>query len=225
MEMALLTTILENESVSWIGWLLIVTVVLGFGIGMLTKSISTIVKNVKALKKELEKPDYKKQIKCENNITEVLRTVRHTMFADRVLVMQYHNGVYSIANNSLLKLSITHESLDRYTKSTLQSLQGIPSNYLGNWNKEIFESRYVTVPSIKDGNIIPEQRGIIQFLESTGVKSMYLFPIEDSLGHAFGIGLVQYMRTEHELTNEELSWARHRFSGIGALLAGPGKGE
>lgn len=223
MELSILTTLLKHDSIGWIGWLVVIAVVLGFGIGMLTKSMTTIVKNIKDLKKELEKPDYKKQIKCENNITKVMRSLRHELFADRVIVMQYHNGVYSIASNSLLKLSITHESLEKGVRSAMQNFQNIPSNYLGNWNKEIFDSRYITLPSINNEEDTSEQRGITQFLKEDGVQSMYMFPIEDSMGQTFGIGVVQYLRKECELTNKELQWARHRFHGIGALLAGPGE--
>jgi len=224
MDATILATLLRDEHVGWVGWLVIITVVVGFGIGMLTKSIATIIKNVKALKKELDKPDYKKHIKCENNISQVMRVIRHDLLADRVLVIQYHNGVCSIARNSLLKMSVTHESLNRGIKSGMQTFQNIPSNYFGNWNKEIFDSRYVEIPNInaEEADIEPEQRGAVQFLNEVGVKSMYLFPLEDSMGVTFGMGVVQYMHKNHELSTSDLQWVRNRFHGIGSLLAGPG---
>lgn len=223
MELTILNTLLHDDNIGWVGWLVIVTVVVGFGIGMLTKSLATIVKNVKALKEELKKPDYKKHIKCENSITNVMRTIRHDLGSDRVTVIQYHNGVHSIASNSLLKMSTTHESLDKGIKSAMHNFQNIPSNYFGNWNKDIFDSRYVMVPSVGSEEVAPEQRGVIQFLKDSGVKSVYLFPIEDSLGATFGVGVVQYTRKECELTTNELRWAKNRFQGIGALLSGPVK--
>lgn len=208
---------------SWIGWLIMVTIAVGFGIGMLTKSITTIVTNVKALKKELKKPDYKKQIKCENSVSRVMRNIKDELFADRVLVIQYHNGVYSIANNSLLKLSITHEALERGVKSSMQNFQNTPSNYLGNWNKIIFDSRYIAIPSLRSINDSSDERGVIEYLTDNGVQSMYMFPVEDSMGETFGIGVVEYVKKEHYLDSNKLHWTRSRFQGIGALLAGSEK--
>lgn len=222
MEAQLLTTLLLDETMGWVGWLMLISVVVAFGVGMLTKYLVSIAKNVKALKKELSAPDYKKQIKAENNINNVLRTIKHDLVADRVFVLQYHNGVYSIANNSLLKLSMTHESISPGTRSSINTFQNIPSSYFGSWNSDIFDGRYITIPSVEDEKSSSEHRAMVQMLQGGDVKSLYLFPIEDSIGKTFGIGAVEYTRKETELSSEWVHWAKRRFSGIGALLAGPG---
>jgi hypothetical protein len=59
-------------------------------------------------------------------------------------------------------------------------------------------------------------------MKEEGVKSIYMFPLVDSLGFTFGVGMVQYMKDRGTLDKEWALWCKDRFRAIGILLAGTG---
>ena len=224
-EQDIIKTLLQDESFGWIGWLSIVSVVITVALGFVTKAMLQIFKNLKALRAEAATPDYKKQVKCEGNISEIIRTIKNDMHADAVLILQYHNGVYSIANNSLLRLSATHESIQQTSRSYMGIIDGWMANFLGSWNEDIFEGRYVAVEDFETykndiDNSGQSLRGIIQWLENIHCQSIYLFPVQDAYGMTFGIGVVCHTSKQISHEAETLDWAKGRFHAIGALLAG-----
>lgn len=222
-EMAIIQTILNDESVGWIGWTTLLAVAITVALGLITKALLQVVKNVKSIRAETANPDYKKQIKSESNINELLRTIKHDMHADAVLVLQYHNGVHSIANNSLLRISATHESITQMSPSYLATIDGWMANFLGSWNGLIFEGRYIMVENFHEQEFSQDLRGLQQWLEKIHCKSIYLFPIQDAYGATFGIGVVLHTNKQVGHSSEFLSWAKGRFHAIGALLAGGSK--
>lgn len=187
--------------------------------GFTVKAIANVKKIIATIKPE-KQTDYTKQIKREGNIAPLLADIRHNTYADRVCVVQYHNGVHSIANNSLLKVSMTHERVGLNVPSIMNNVQSWPANYLGNINEQIFDFRYIAHPTLKSMAECPDMRGLYDQLKTHGVKSVYCFPIQDAYGKVFGIGVIQYVHKEHDLDSTWLKWTQARFTSIGALLAG-----
>lgn len=222
MEAGLIVEILNNPDYGWLGWASVLVVMLSFVVGFVSKQLITIAKNIAELHKQFKKPavtDYKKQVKCEANISGILRTIKRDLHADTVMIWQYHNGVHSIANNSLLRVSATHESINQNGVSYLGLIDGWMANFLGDWNNELFDGRYIEcarVPELHN----PSLRGLVQYLERSGVKSIYLFPLADVYGAVFGVGVVCYSGKEHVIDSAFLKWAGARFTAIGAMLAG-----
>lgn len=217
-----LELVLKNQETAWIGYLTIIAVVLAGGLfavsGLLVKAIHNFKQISASLKNQ--KKDYTKQIKNESNITPLLSDIRHNTYADRICILQYHNGVHSIANNSLLKVSMTHERLGLNASSIINQVQNWPANYLGKINNEAFNHRYVSHQDIETLLTCPDLRGLYEQVKGSGVKSIYCFPLHDAFGQVFGIGVIQYTRKKHALSSEWLKWAQARFSSIGTLLAG-----
>lgn len=217
-----LELVLKNPETSWIGYLTIIAVVLVGGLFVVSGLLVKAIDNFKQISASLktQKKDYTRQIKNEANITPLLSDIRHNTHADRVCIVQYHNGVHSIANNSLLKASMTHERLGLNVTSVMNSVQNWPANYLGKINDEIFNHRYVAHHDAKALLDCPDLRGLYEQIKSRGVQSIYCFPLHDAFGQVFGIGVVQYTQKKHELNSEWLKWTQARFSSIGTLLAG-----
>ncbi|WP_319557914.1 hypothetical protein [Thiomicrorhabdus sp.] len=222
-EQDLIKTLLQDESYGWIGWTTLVAVVVTVALGFITKALLQVVKNVKSIRAEATKPDYKKQIKCESNINELLRTIKHDMHADAVMILQYHNGVHSIANNSLLRISATHESITQMSPSYLGVVDGWMANFFGNWNNMIFDGRYIAIENFNNEEFDQDLRGLQQWLAKIHCKSIYLFPVQDAYGATFGIGVLCHTTKAVEHSAEFLSLAKGRFHAIGALLAGGSK--
>jgi hypothetical protein len=224
MDATLLQKLLENPSWGWIGWLSLAAIVISVALGLITKALIQVVKNIKAIKSEvISRPDYKKQIKCENNINQIIRTMKHDLRADAVVLMQYHNGVHSIANNSLLRISATHESINANTKSYLPVIDGWMASFLGDFNNELFEGRYIEVKDVNSYEFSASERGFESWLKQAGIRSLYLYPLGDAYGHTFGIGLIIHAAHTVSHSNDMLQWAKGRFIAVGALLAGSGQ--
>lgn len=219
-ETAMLQALLNHDSVGWIGWTVVISVVVTVALGFITKGLFQVIKNVKSIRAEVVKTDYKKQIKCESNINELLRTIKHEMHADAVMVLQYHNGVHSIANNSLLRISATHESITQMSPSYLGVIDSWMANFMGSWNKLIFDGRYIAIEDFSKEELDQDLLGLQQWLAKIHCKSIYLFPVQDAYGATFGIGVICHTSKPVVHSSEFLSWAKGRFNAIGALLAG-----
>ena len=222
-----LKMILDNPDTAWIGYAALVLVLISIALTLISGFLVKIVTNFREVAKQLrpKKPDYKKQIKMEADVSAILRNIRHDLHADRVCILQYHNGVHSIADNSLLKLSMSHESLSLNVRSVMQEVQNWFANSLGSINSEIFDGRYIKHVKVHEMDDEPELRSVSQYLKQNGVKSIYCFPVTDVYGKTFGIGIVQYTRKEYDLDGEWIRWARDRFIAVGTLLAGVEKEE
>jgi hypothetical protein len=216
--------VVKNPQTAWVGYSLIILTLIAITLGTMSGFALKVVTNLKELIKLLQNKetssDYVKQIKNENNIAPLLNDIRIETGADRVVILQYHNGIHSIANNSLLKLSMTHERISMYTSSIMNVVQNWPANYLSSINDEIFNRLCVKYPSIEDMCNTPGLRGAYEQFKDFGIKSMYCFPIADSKGRIFGIGMVQYTGGKYELNDEAMKLVRSLFISIGTLLAG-----
>lgn len=222
MEQVILTELLSSSDYGWLGWLSLLLVAITITLSLISKNVATIISNLKIIQIELGSPvkDYQKQMKNEADVTEILRTIRHDMYADRVLVMQYHNGMHSIVGNHFWKVSATHEALGKGVTSMLNSVQSWPSNYLGEWNAQIFENNYIVVNDKVDLADNPGLRGVCEFLNMYGVDKLLAFPIADSYGKVFGVGMVHITDKSRTPDADMIKWASQRFYAVGALLAG-----
>ena len=218
-----MNAILTNPETAWVGYSLLILVALTVALTIVSGLLVKLVNNIREISKNInfkKATDYKKQIKNEVDVSTILRSLRHDLHADRVCVLQYHNGVHSIADNSLLKVSMSHESLSLNVSSVMNEVQNWFANSLGDINSDIFDGKYIAHYNINEIATQPELRSIYQYLMQKGVKSFYCFPVTDVYGRTFGIGVVQYIRKHHTMDGEWIRWTRDRFVAIGTLLAG-----
>lgn len=219
METIILTEFLSN---SQYGWLLVLIAAGVISTRVILSGLESIVVSLAKLKIAvgINSQDYKKQLKNESDVTAVLKAVREEFAADRVVLMQYHNGVKSVANNHLLKVSASHEVMSSTARSMLTNIQQWPSNFIDSWNPAVFDNDYITVGDnyfIKDNS---EAKGVYEFLYRYGVKRLVVFPVSDPYGAVFGLAMV-HLSGDHVIPSpQRLKWAYARFQAIGALLSG-----
>lgn len=219
METVILTEFLNN---SQYGWLLVLITVGVISTRVILSGLESIIISLGKLKAAvgINSQDYKKQLKYESDVTAVLKAVREEFSADRVVLMQYHNGVKSVANNHLLKVSASHEVVSSTARSMLTDIQQWPSNFIDSWNSAVFENDYITVGDnyfVKDTT---ETKGVYEFLYRYGVERLVIFPVSDPYGAVFGLAMVHLSGGHAIPSSERLKWAYARFQAIGALLAG-----
>lgn len=219
METFIFTVLLENSEYGWILFTLVALVVSAKVIfnGM-ESAAQSLIKLKSAV--SINSQDYKKQLKNEADVTAVLKTVREEFAADRVVLMQYHNGVKSVANNHLLKVSASHEVVSTVARSMLTTIQQWPSNFIDVWNTNVFDNEYVILEEDNFGRSKNDAKGVYEFLSRYGVKRAMVFPVSDPYGAVFGLAMV-HLSGEHNIpSSNKLKWAYSRFQAVGALLAG-----
>jgi|GEM_PF-4642384 len=220
--------IVNNPETAWIGYTLIIITLSTVALATITSFLVKLVSSTKELAKELKiskESDYTGQIKNETNISPLLNDIKNTVNADRVCVVQYHNGTRSITNTSLLKLSMTHEKLSGDATSIMNKVQNWPANYISTVNDKMFNRQYMAIPKIDDLQQISDLRGVYQQLLDFEVKSLYCFPVTDARGKVFGIGLILYTNEECDIDEQKMGWLEEAFANVGTLLAGLGSGK
>lgn len=85
----------------------------------------------------LIKNNYKNYEKIHDKLIEL----RQSINADRITVYQFHNGEYYSTNNSILKVSVTHENCSESVKSYLNEMQNIQPSLFIEFFKEIFDQK------------------------------------------------------------------------------------
>jgi hypothetical protein len=196
-------------------------------VAVVVAKLGEIMKGINAFRAEwakMHKPkkhDYAKQGKMEADVTNHLRVIKHDLQCDRVLIMQLHNGIHSIARVPFLRYSCTHEQLSKGTDSIMQLLQNINANLYGSWNVDVFDGKNICYPKVHDiSTSDPSLAGAEQFIAAHGVQSIYIFPLQDAYGKTYGAGIIEFCREERNLEVEWLKWTHSRFLAIGAILAG-----
>jgi hypothetical protein len=237
MDFQIILALLEHKSLGWITAVILLATLISVAFGIVAKAIVSITKDIGALKKSkqpISPNDYKEQVKEDTAVVEILRTVRHDMNSDRVLILQFHNGIHSIAHNHLLKVSATHEATSPNVPAIITEISGWPTNYLGVWGRDIFENHYLAwdkaeyLKLVKDAETSPNMtedhhnvatlRGIADYLIAHNVEHMWMFPITDARGAVFGMAMVQQVGRKQAIYPEMVKWASQRFHAIGALL-------
>lgn len=165
-----------------------------------------------------KKHDYRPQLRMDVDITNHLRTIKHDLKASRVLIVQLHNGEYSIARVPFMKYSCSHEQLATGVSSMMLQMEKVHASIFASLNMQIMNGDNVCLPDLasavaKD----PTMNTLGQFLQVHGTKSIYFFPLMKTDGEVYGMGVVEYIDL-HDLDVKWVKWAHNRFVQIGALL-------
>lgn len=222
MDKILLEYLMEKGMSASIGVVVALAGIAGL-VAYITKQVRSSISSLAEVRKILksmngEGYDYKPIVFHEIDVTEVLTNIRSTIAADRVLVLQYHNGEKSIASNPFLKLTCTHEILGPSSDSVQRSISAVPMSMFGEWNRIMFKGGTVRLNDFTSLKEEATLRSLYHFLGQHNATSMYVFPVQDAAGRTFGMGLVEHTSRPVDLTEEDLLWAAQRFQQVGALL-------
>lgn len=187
----------------------------------LLNNSATLISLGSRVKKE---EDFDKQIRCAVDVTQSLRSMKHDNFADRVSVIQTHNGDHSITGIDFFKYSITHQSQNEDIYATINDFdKGKPIGVV----LDIIDSlklkkqpwlAYEDVEELKQSSY---SRSFYQsYCKVYGTKSVYIFPLVDVRGYMFGFGMVEYVNKSYSMEPKRLEQMADRFKQIGALLSG-----
>mgnify|MGYP006346543035 CR=1 FL=1 len=137
------------------------------------------------------------------SVNAILDDIRKEYSADRVAVMQYHNGGYYNSGSHKTKVSMTHEVVNQWIGHIAKDMQDIPSAIFTHANSRLLAWEDMTIiydVETWDGN---SDEGVVATYKSIGYKSVYAFAIRKQ-GFLVGKIVVGYL-SQYRLDNDDLS--------------------
>jgi len=109
-------------------------------------------------------------------ITDLMKELLYELDADKVYIMQYHNGGYLLSGLPFLKMSQTFEVVRRGIPPTIKDLQNMPVSLYSIWNQYLCKAQVVMCDDIEQ--IAELDPATYYLMKQHGVKSCYLFRLE-----------------------------------------------
>jgi hypothetical protein len=171
-------------------------VFVGAVLATITPFIVTYIKN--KLHKNKEGKYFVQNTEIRSKINEILIEIRALVGANRVSIIEYHNGIVSTSGLPFNYASMTYESTDFVTKESIMSFQKIPTSPISKLLMSIHNCKnsYLRVgPDYSDNNIV-------LFNKFYGVETSYIFKISDHIKD--GILTVNWVHEDTELDEDEI---------------------
>lgn len=214
----------ESVWVAAITTVLIVLLLLVLVTTLLVKLLDNSFTLIRLSARKKKEEEFDKSIRCAVDITESLRAIKHDNFADRVSVIQTHNGDHSITGIDFFKFSITHQTTEHNIYPTIADFdKGKPIGLVLSIidRLKLKKEPHIAYPSTNACNDSSYCRSFYQsYVIPYGAKSLYIFPLTDVKGYMFGFGMVEYVNQPYTMEDRRIKECEDRFIQIGALLSG-----
>jgi hypothetical protein len=156
-------------------------------------------------------------LKVGEQITNKIETIREDFKADRVWIIQFHNGGHFYpTGKSIAKFSMLYETVSIGANSIQTSFQNIPVNLFSKSINHLLENDAIEIPDFKDDKIATY--GLKYVAEESGCKSGYLFSIKNIDDKFIGIMGIDYTKKKSKLDVEDCSQLRIHANIIGGAL-------
>jgi len=188
-------------------------------IGVLTGVVSAITAVVGMYIKIKYDEKKSKQFNYDPNqhssIVTALDYVMQETEADRVYVLEFHNGEHYFSGRSQQKLSCTYEVVSEGISAECQKLQNIRTSNFHGLIKDIASEKTFKCPQLSEYN---EDIAFKSFLESKGVKSMFARPIKTLNGRILGIIGLEYVKEGRVWSDEAEEFVKKQARVISGYL-------
>jgi len=194
----------------------ITSIVIAFITGVIGPILVIYIKN--RLDNAKPKPDIVLDaLKVGEQITHKIETIREDFKADRVWIIQFHNGGHFYpTGKSIAKFSMLYETVSVGANSIQTSFQNIPVNLFSKSINHLLENDTIEIPDFKDEKIATY--GLKYVAEESGCKSGYLFSIKNIDDKFIGIMGIDYTKKKSKLDVEDCSQLRIHANIIGGAL-------
>lgn len=168
--------------------------------------------------KRLRKNDkLESEIKVCNVVNTKLDSLREEFNADRVWVMQFHNGGhYYPTGKSIQKFSMFYESVEPGCESIKLLFQNIPVSLFSPSANKILTDNVIAVPDFKDDQM--PTYGLKYTAQETGSKSTYIFGIRDINNKLIGMLGVDFTKRKKHLDQDDIQTLELEAAQIGGVL-------
>jgi hypothetical protein len=156
-------------------------------------------------------------IEVNTIITEKLETVRLEASADRIWLLQFHNGGHFYpTGKSIQKFSMVYELSCTDSIPCQTQFQNIPVSLFSKQINNLHKGHIAVVPDTEIDEM--QYHGITSVISSLGIKSTYVFPIYNIKNDFVGIVGVDYDKEKRNLDSVEINDLALEISTIGGVL-------
>jgi len=155
-------------------------------------------------------------IKVNELITAKMESIREDKRADRVWLIQFHNGGHFYpTGKSIQKFSMVYEVLSERAVPYQYQFQNIPVSLFSKSINVLHKGKSILVD---DATTDKQYEGFTTLIPSSGVKSTYIFPIYNIKDNFIGIVGIDYNSNKKALSADELAEISLEISTIGGVL-------
>lgn len=150
-----------------------------------------------------------------NSIVLALEYTMSETQADRVYVLEFHNGEHYFSGRSQQKMSCTYEVIGGGISAECHNLQNIRTSNFHGLTKEIGQGKTFECSDVKNYN---EDIALKSFLESKGVKSAFARPIKTLNGKILGVIVIEYVKENRAWSNDAEKFVKKQAREISGYL-------
>lgn len=175
-------------------------------------SISTAMKNFSEVKKNTVPQKVEKQANINVEIVEVLEEMKEFFKADRVQIYDFHNGVISANNVSLMKCTCTHEVVRIGTKAYFKDLHDIHLGMIPHFINELLNKKELVINDIEEiKTIMP---ATYEFKKAQQVGGFYDILLTNKESEPIGFIGMQYNEVNSIHFNEYEKKKLYEYKGL-----------
>jgi hypothetical protein len=158
-----------------------------------------------------------REVKVSSVINHKIDEIKTKFNADRVWVLQFHNGGYYYpTGKSIQKFSMFYETVTNGVDSVKMLFQNIPVSLFSPSVNKILEDNTLSVADFKDDN--EKNYGLRHTAEETGCKSVYMAGIRDINNKLIGSLGIEYTKRKKSLDLEQIQSIELEATQIGGVL-------
>ena len=128
-----------------------------------------------------------------SNVVTALEFMRRETEADRVYVLEFHNGEHYFSGRSQQKFSCTYEVVNEGISREVQGLQSIRISSMHYLIKDVVDGKTFMCKDVEE---FCEDLSFRSFMEMRGIKSMFARPIKTLNGKIIGVLVMDFVK-EH----------------------------
>ena len=152
---------------------------------------------------------------CHSNVISALNYVLDETGADRVYILEFHNGEHYFSGRSQQKLSCTYEVVSEGISSECQTLQNIRTSNFHGLTHSVSQEKTFKCPNLEEYS---DDIGFKSFLEQKGVKSFFARPVKTLNGKILGILCFEYVKENRKWSEEAEEFSRKQSRIISGYL-------
>lgn len=192
-------------------------VIVAFITGVLGPVILLYIKN--KFEKKTSPDMVKDALRVSELITAKIEHIKEEFSADRVWIMQFHNGGHFYpTGKSMAKFSFIYETVSSNTNSVQSNFQNIPVNLFSRSINQLLDNDIIEIPDYKDETIATY--GLKYLAEDTNCKSGYLFSIKTIDDKFIGVLGLDFTKRKTKLDMESINHISNHAASIGGVLMG-----
>mgnify|MGYP001166241839 CR=1 FL=1 len=164
----------------------------GYALAALVSSLATIATVwFKGKIKERKNKVFNYDPNLHSNVMTALEYMQAETEADRVYILEFHNGEHYFSGRSQQKFSCTYEVVNEGISREVQGLQNIRVSSMHYLIKDLVEGKTFLC---KDVDEFCEDLSFKSFMEMRGIKSMFARPIKTLNGKIIGVLVMDFVK-------------------------------